>query len=317
MVNKYMVGDNIVKNNVIANYINGNTHITLWSDGTREMETEDNEFKFDYPTNVDVTITHKCDNECKYCYLGCRKDGSHADLTKFNFFDTLNPGQELAINLNNCDHPQLFEFLQKMRDKGVFVNGTVNQVDFENHAMLIKALCDLNLLWGLGVSLNKPPEEFIKLIKNFPNAVIHVINGLFTADDIEMLRDKGLKILILGYKNIGRGNEFQKQNEIIIQSRQEYLKNVLPTLFERFDVISFDNLAIDQLNVKQLLSPEEWERFYQGDEGTATFAIDLVTGKFSRNSMVTDQNRLYPICDSVKEMFDVIKKEVENENEFV
>ena len=290
MVNKYMVGDNIVKNNVIANYINGNTHITLWSDGTREMETEDNEFKFDYPTNVDVTITHKCDNECKYCYLGCRKDGSHADLTKFNFFDTLNPGQELAINLNNCDHPQLFEFLQKMRDKGVFVNGTVNQVDFENHALLIKALCD---------------------------AVIHVINGLFTADDIEMLRDKGLKILILGYKNIGRGNEFQKQNEIIIQSRQEYLKNVLPTLFERFDVISFDNLAIDQLNVKQLLSPEEWERFYQGDEGTATFAIDLVTGKFSRNSMVTDQNRLYPICDSVKEMFDVIKKEVENENEFV
>ena len=303
-----MLGDNIVKNNVIANYINGNTHITLWSDGTREMETEDNEFKFDYPTNVDVTITHKCDNECKYCYLGCCKDGSHADLTKFNFFDTLNPGQEFAINLNNCDHPQLFEFLQKMRDKGVFVNGTVNQVDFENHAMLLKSLCNLKLLWGIGISLNNPTNKFINLVKEFPNAVIHVINGIFKPSDIEILGNNGLKILILGYKNIGRGQDYSNDNEATIKERQQYLKNLLPSVLDKFKVVSFDNLAIDQLDVRKLLTDDQWEEFYQGDEGSSTFAIDLVTGKYSKNSMVTDPRHLFIIKDDIKDMFKVIKR---------
>ena len=296
----------------IADYTNGNAHVVLWSDGTREIETEDNEFRFDYPTNIDVTITHKCDNECGYCYLGCNKDGIHADLTKFKFFDTLRPGQELAINLNNCDHPQLYEFLKRMREKHVFVNGTVNQVDFERNVMLLKALCDLKLLWGIGISLNHPTEEFIKLVKEFPNAVIHVINGILTANDIENLRDKGLKILILGYKNIGRGLDYQNEFIDNVIARQKYLKDVLHTILDKFKVVSFDNLAIDQLEVKKMLSPEEWREFYQGDEGSATFAIDLVTGKFSRNSMVTNPKYLYPIMDSEKEMFDVIKKEIKD-----
>ena len=35
--------------------------------------------------------------------------------------------------------------------------------------------------------------------------------------------------------------------------------------------------------------------------------IDLVTGKFSQSSLITDPSRMYPIMDTVEEMFDVIK----------
>lgn len=293
----------------IADYQNGNTHIRLYEDGTRIMETEDDEFRFEYPTNNDITITHKCSQNCPYCYLNCGKDGEHADILSAKFLDTLNPGSECAINLNDLDHPQLYAFLLKMRNQGVFVNGTVNQAQFTRRWKLLKRFIDEKLLWGLGVSLQDPTEEFVELIKLFPTAVIHVINGILKAEDLEALRDKGLKLLILGYKDIGRGEGWLEDNSVTVEMRQKYLKGVLETLPNHFAVISFDNLAIQQLDVRRILSDEQWEEFYQGDEGSSTFAIDLVDGTFGRNSMATG-DEVYPILDDIREMFKVIKENV-------
>ena len=102
---------------MIADYINGNVHITLDDDGTRIMECPDNEaWDFEYPTNIDMTITKSCTGRCQYCYLGCTPNGKHADLLSYRnieIFDSLLPGTEVAINLNSCDHPQLFHFSVK------------------------------------------------------------------------------------------------------------------------------------------------------------------------------------------------------------
>lgn len=291
----------------IADYTNGNAHITLFEDGTRVMETGDDDFCFEYPTNNDITITHKCSQECKYCYLNCTQDGKHADILSPKFFETLKPGSECAINLNDLDHPQLFPFLAKMRKKNIFVNGTVNQSQFMKNFNMIKNFVDNKLLWGVGISLQKPTDEFVDAVKQIPNAVIHVINGVLTADDIEALRDKGLKLLILGYKNMGRGESWLEENEVVVKMRQEYLKGVLNTLFNHFKVVSFDNLAIEQLEVKKLLTAEEWEEFYQGDEGSSTFAIDLVDGRFGRNSMAVGDDT-YPIMDDIRDMFNKVKE---------
>lgn len=294
----------------IADYTNGNVHITLYDDGTRVMETEDDEFEFEYPTNVDMTITHRCHNECPYCYLGCNSEGKHADILNVPFLDTLLSGQELAINFNNCDHPQLIEFLHKMKNRGIFVNGTVNQADFERHFEFLKMLSDRKLIWGIGVSLNKPTKEFLSKANEIPNVVVHVINGILSADDIEEMRGRNIKLLILGYKDIGRGADYINGNTLNVKARQRYLKDVLPTMFNHFVVISFDNLALEQLNVRELITEEQWSKCYQGDEGTSTFAIDLVTGKFSMNSMVTDPKHLHNIKNDIREMFDVVKAEI-------
>lgn len=297
------------KPKLVADYLNGNSHIKLYEDGTRIIETEDDELKLDFPLNMDVTITHRCDHGCKFCYLNCTPDGEHADILKPSFLDTLHPGTELAINLNCMDHPQLSKFLIRMRDKGVFVNGTINQDHFMKYYKVLEGLCKSKCLWGLGVSLTKATPDFIKLIKRFPNAVIHVINGVLLPDDIEMMRNHGLKLLILGYKNIGRGEDYQIENDVMLHMRQRYLYDVLPTLVNCFEVISFDNLAIEQLNAKRLVDRNRWDELYQGDEGTSTFAVDMVSGVFSLNSMVTDPQRLYPIMSTVEDMFAVIQSE--------
>lgn len=293
----------------IADYINGNAHIVMYEDGTRIMETDDVGFNFEYPTNNDVTITHKCSQGCPYCYLGCTPEGKHADLSA-KFFDTINAGAELAINLNDMDHPQLDEFLEKMKSQGVFVNGTVNQAQFMVNYERLKRLCREKFLWGVGVSLREPDDEFISKIQEFPNAVIHVINGILKPDDIEKLRDRGLKLLILGYKDLNRGVSYREENSGTVSLRQRYLKDVLASMVSHFACISFDNLAIEQLNVRETLKDfiADWDEVYQGDEGSSTFAVDLVDGTFGINSMATGDDT-YPIMDDIRDMFMVIKSQ--------
>lgn len=291
----------------VADYLNGNVHIQLYSDGTRIMETEADEFEFDRPTNIDLTITKACDGGCPYCYMNCTTEGKLADLSH-PILKSLGEYQELAINLNDMNIPDLVPFLQRMKQRHIFVNGTINQVHFLKHWKLLKQLCGKRLLWGIGISLRNPTPEFINTVKGFPNAVIHVINGVLSASDIEKMRDKGLKLLILGYKNLGRGTDYATENSASVVARQRYLKDVLPTMFRHFDVVSFDNLALEQLRVKDILTDEEWDRYYQGDEGSSTFYLDLVDEKFGVSSLCSPEE-MHPLLGSVKEMFDVVRKE--------
>lgn len=292
----------------ISDYMNGNVHITLYDNGTRIMDSgEDDHFDFAYPTNTDITITKKCDGNCPWCYLGCTKNGEHADLMSWKFFDTIPSGIEMAINLNDMSHPQLEEFLLKMKNKSIFVNGTINEKHFLKHYDIIKKYADEGLLHGVGISLTDPTDEFIDKVSTIRNAVVHIVNGLFTKDDYIKTYNKNLKLLILGYKDIGRGYGFQVIHQDEIKENQDFLYSILPVMMLEYDVISFDNLAIEQLKIKDFVSKEEWDRLYQGDDGTSTFAIDLVDGTFSRNSM--ERNKKYPISNSITDMFDTIKKE--------
>ena len=164
------------------------------------------------------------------------------------------------------------------------------------------------LIYGLGVSLVKPTKEFIEKVKKYPNVVIHVINGVLSPSDMFTLENNNLKLLILGYKHLRRGNEYYESDMEDIKAKQRWLYVNLEFILKGFKVVSFDNLAIEQLNVKRLLSNEEWDEFYQGDDGTSTYYIDMVERKFARSSTASFDKR-YDLMDSVDEMFRKIVSE--------
>jgi hypothetical protein len=139
--------------------------------------------------------------------------------------------------------------------------------------------------------------------------VIHTINGILTKEDVEKLSDFGLKILILGYKNLGRGISYNKHYSQKVADNQNWLNDHLAELPNHFKVVSFDNLAIEQLNVRRILSDEEWDSFYLGDEGTASMYVDLVTGKFGVSSLCKE-SEMMPIMPSIDEMFEIVKRKV-------
>ena len=290
-------------------YKNGNFTTKIFSDGTKVRETEDNELVAAFAEYMDVKISYYCDMGCKFCHEGSTKNGKHGDILNEKFIETLHPYQEVALGGGDAtSHPDLIPFLQKLKDRKVIVNMTVNQKHFEQKQDLIRKLVDEKLIYGIGVSLVNPTDEFISLVKQYPNAVIHVINGVLRPSDIEVLSDNNLKMLILGYKHLRRGNEWYNEDHENIVVKQMWLKENLAEIVNHFKVVSFDNLAIDQLEVQRLMSKEEWDEFYMGDDGTMTYYIDMVERMFARSSTASFDKR-YDLLDSVDEMFQKIVSE--------
>ena len=295
--------------NLLGIYKNGNMHTRIFSDGTKIRETEDDEFIPEFAENMDIKISNYCDMDCKFCHEGSTKNGKHGDILNQRFIETLHPYQEVALGGGDAtSHPDLVPFLHKLKDRKVIVNMTVNQRHFEQKQELIKKLVDEKLIYGLGVSLVNPTDEFISLIQQYPNAVIHVINGILKPSDVEILSDKNLKILILGYKQLRRGGDYLYKEFESITTKQMWLKENLGNIINHFKVVSFDNLAIEQLEVQRLMSREEWDEFYMGDDGSMTYYIDMVEQKFSRSS-TADFDKRYDLLDSVDEMFKKIVSE--------
>ena len=289
-------------------YRNGNYVVCIKDDGTKIRRTDGDEFIPQFAENVDVKITSACRVGCPFCYEGCTKDGRHADLFGYPFIYSLHPYTEMALNGNDMDHPDLERFLVFLRENRVLANITVHQLQFMANYERIKAYADGGLIHGIGISYNHHDRDFISKVRTLPNAVIHVINGILSPVDIQHLTHHGLKMLILGYKDLGRGHDFLSGSGAAVRELQQWLYDILPKMLHMgwFQLVSFDNLAIEQLGVRRLLTDGEWREFYMGDDGRYTFYIDMVDGTFARNSL--SQERYDIGMKSIDEMFKIIRK---------
>lgn len=289
-------------------YKNGNYVVLIKDDGTKIRRTDEDTFIPQFAENMDVKITSACSVGCPFCYEGCTKDGQHADLFKYQFIHSLHPYTEIALNGNDMEHPDLERFLVFLHDRKVLANITVHQLQFMRNYERIKEYSDGGLIHGIGISYYKRNDNFFDNVRMLPNAVIHVINGVFSCADLQYTKGHGLKILILGYKELGRGIQYKKDYTSIVARNKAHLYDVLPQMIteEWYSLVSFDNLAIEQLNVKRLLTEGEWQEFYMGDDGQYTFYIDMVDGTFARNSL--SQERFEIGNKNIDEMFKIVRK---------
>lgn len=193
-----------------------------------------------------------------------------------------------------------------MKLQGVICNITVNQRHFIENAGQLWLWQNDDLIKGLGISLADSTDPlFYQLIKEFPNAVIHTIDGLLTEEDIKNLSNKNIKLLILGYKILGRGINYYNKNKSKIEQNINWLKEHIMQLKDEFAVISFDNLAIEHLALKEQVDESVWNNTYMGNEGSYTFFIDSVTKQFAVSSLSTER---FPLLDNVDDMFKVIRE---------
>ena len=290
---------------LLAHYKNGNYDVILLEDGTKIRYNKLDNLTPSFAESIDCTITTKCDGGCEYCYLECNECGVHADLSQ-PFFNTLHAGQELALNGNDMSHPELIPFLHRMKERGVICNITLNQKHFIKYTNDLWTLYNYGYIHGIGVSLtNSNSLEFYNAISHFPNAVVHVIDGLLTKEDIDNMYDKNIKLLILGYKRIGRGVGYFDSHELDIDNNVKYLRDNIEEISKHFEVVSFDNLSLQHLDMKSKLSEKEWDALYMGDEGRYTFFIDAVNKKFAVSSLT---EKKYDLMDGVDGMFRKVKE---------
>lgn len=289
-------------------YQNGNYDVKIYSDGTKVRTTEDDEFIAQFPENIDCKITNKCDMGCAFCHENSVIDGLHGNINH-PILSTLHPGQEIAIGGGNIfEHPDFEEFLIRLKDLGVISNITVNQyhIEIEENLNKVRQWQKEKLVYGVGISYNGSVDSLKKVIKSLyipENAVIHTIAGIH---NLEPLISKELKVLILGYKSIRRGKDFINCYGATIRKKIAELEAKIPEYLESFKVLSFDNLALEQLNIKKYVSPEDWKAHYMGDDGSFTMYIDLVKEEFAKNSTSVDRYNLNDY-KSIEEIFNKIK----------
>lgn len=293
---------------MIGVYKNGNYNVAMLSDGTKIRSCKDGKMIPAFAESLDVKITNKCDMGCKFCHEDSKPDGKHGNIMNVPFIDSLHPYTELAIGGGNpLEHPQLEEFLAYCKERKLIVNMTVNQVHFEKEFDRIKNLVSNKFIYGLGVSLVNPTPEFINMIREIPNAVIHIINGIIDRNTLQALYDKGLKILILGYKEFRRGNTYHSGDTgTLIDARKNWMHDNIGDIINHFDTVSFDNLAIKQLEVRNIMSEEDFNHFYMGDDGQFTMYVDTVKQEYAVSSISTER---YSYTDeTIEEMFAKVRR---------
>jgi len=303
---------------ILGEYTNGNYRVQIYSDGTKIRENDLDFFEPTFPESFDIKITNQCDMGCPMCHEDSRPDGKHGDILHLPFLDSIHPYTELAIGGGNpLAHPDLIQFLQLCRDHDLIPNITVNKVHFMKNLPLLHELTEQGLIYGLGVSflgLEDDTPDFISKVSKFPNAVIHIINGIISEAGFNALANHGLKILILGYKDFRRGLDNRKTHWREIESKKIWLYNRLGDAIKNgeFKAISFDNIGIGQLLPGRFMTQEQWDEFYMGDDGrngefnSASMYIDAVEGKFAYNSCCTTR---YDVTNNITEMFQFLRKE--------
>ena len=303
--------------NKIGQYVNGNTIVVMYDDGTKERYVRDGEKPVsDFPESVDIKITNRCNIGCAMCAECSTPNGRHANLMG-TILESFHPYTELAIGGGNpLEHPGLVSFLKHMKDRKVICNMTVNAQHFLMHTGYLQALVDGKLIYGLGVSVpNEIPnkEVFFNKIKRFPNLVIHTIAGYTPMSTYYELADHHVNILVLGLKEKGLGQNYICDSVGKMAELQHYLKESMTNGQLAYEAIAFDNLAVKQLNVKQWMPKKDFDILYMGDDGDHTMYIDMVKMEYGKSS--THQMHKIPSYDtSVQQMFQNLKTE-DDEND--
>jgi hypothetical protein len=224
------------------------------------------------------------------------------------------PGTELAIGGGNpLAHPDLVWFLREMKSLGVICNVTVNMLHMKKFVTLIKQLQNEKLIHGLGISYRGPKSlNLLPTDIDYSNVVFHMIMGINNFKDCRAVidwctkRNNTPKMLLLGYKTFGNGITCytDELKQVLEMWKQIYLRLLLSSREKA--VVSFDNLAISQLELQSQLDDETWNTLFQGHDGLSTFYIDAVKQEVARTSTSAERHKINK-TDNIKTLFNKVK----------
>lgn len=298
-------------------YKNGNVNVSLFADGTKTRVWE-GEQRVAFPESIDLKVTNYCGVGCSYCHESStakesnRRGADRAALE--NLLAPLPAGIELAIGGGNpTDWPELSSFLWWANRKGFVCNITMHQHSLQdnfvkNYVLEMGAV----MIRGIGISVhndilldrsadpdgrlfsdsNLEISPFLKdVLAASPNCVFHVIAGVHKYTIIEHLCEHIVspKILVLGYKRHGFGKTV---DEAMLAHKLRWFRYGIVkamTYSHNRPQISFDNLAIEQLNIRGLLKPEAWDKHYMGPDFTTSMYVDAVQQVFAPTSTTTNK----------------------------
>lgn len=271
---------------LLATYVNGGYRVELFSDGTKVRETLDASAPPPLPEQMDLKITDWCDAACSWCHEKSTPRGQHGDVTAMlELLTQLPAGAEIAIGGGDpLSHPEFERLVTGLRAHGLVPSVTVNGKHFARHRDMLERLTSENKLYGVGISYSGEIPDW-----DYPHMVLHLIAGVHNPDVLDAATRR-MKVLLLGYKQFGRGAKHFALREASVQG------NLAAWYRELFWVakehhVSFDNLAIEQLKPERLFASDaQYSNRYMGQEGMHSMYVDGVTQTFGISSYSSIRN---------------------------
>lgn len=275
---------------------------TIWyssSSGFKARFSPEPYLKATSPELVDVKITDYCPYGCSFCYQGSTREGAHAPLdvilrtadrlAEIGVFEVALGGGEPMM------HPDFPAIIKAFRDRGITPNVTSFGVEWLKREEVMSVV---GLIGGLGVSVQTP--ESVRKVVQIQEALRKADGGrkvqvlpqhaVGTGDllgIVDAIRSQSLdqSLLLLGFKNVGRGIEGQshpQSDDDVIQAI-EYLTEEDYGMFERPVHLSVDTAFLDQYpNVIEHLDVPD--HMTSSPEGMFSMYIDLVAGTMGPSS---------------------------------
>ena len=276
----------------------------------------------DFPDSIDLKISNRCSWGCTFCHESSTPQGKIFDLEKTMEILSQLPKVPIEIAIgggNVLDSPEeTLKLVNLLNEEGYRTRVTVNIKDLNTCSEESKKI--IKSVGGVGVSLDSLPvlyddnpfgpslrKTFVNLLDEkldesfwiseyrLQTYVAHIIAGVFPSSQLEELFESAdMPILILGYKQWGRAKNTELPEDIKeferIVKRNIYKQRLRNTNnLSKGRTIGFDNLALEQLDIKSSLTDYEWNSLYMGDEGSHSMYIDAVNGEYARTSRSKDR----------------------------
>lgn len=273
---------------LLHHYVNGGYAVDLYNDGTKiRTPLHSSNPIADWPEQMDLKITDWCDAGCGWCHEESTTAGQHANIERtLQVLTGLHPGTEIAIGGGDpLSHPMFAEFVQELRIRQLVPSVTINGRHFQRSLPLLEKLIAQGNLFGVGVSYFNSTIDW-----DYPNMVQHVITGINHPSLFLKSNLTRQKLLLLGYKTFGRGRQIMSLQPDFIADNISAWYRALHLVCQQHQV-SFDNLAIEQLQPRRLFpSSKTYQSLYMGEEGLFSMYVDAVKETFALCSYAEERH---------------------------
>lgn len=290
---------------MLYQYVNGGYKVSIFETGTKIREKIGSTSPV-HPEQMDLKITDWCDAGCPACHEQSTKRGKHGDVDKMvKLLSTLPTGVEIAIGGGDpLSHPDFERLIYSLRDIGLIPSVTVNGRHLARSVDRLERFIGDKALFGVGVSYWEGMIDW-----EYEHKVIHMINGIDSPEVLDNW-EKGQKILLLGYKNFGRGIKYNEKNaEKVLALINQWYRELI--WIAKDHKVSFDTLAITQMNPRRLFANvAEYDQRFMGEEGQFSMYVDGVTETFAVSSYSEKRFEWSNINDMFKVVRNVAGHEV-------
>ena len=180
--------------------------------------------KLDVPELVDIKITNFCESGCEYCYQNSTKNGTHAsmefieeiafELGKRGVFEAAIGGGEPTT------HPHFLKILELFRNYGIIPNFSTRSLTWLNESAedILKTVgavsYSVTVKSGIEALMHALKEHELECHKHSFN--IQYVMGTSSISEfkdlVKEIAKHRLGIILLGYKDKGRGEKFRPDN---------------------------------------------------------------------------------------------------------